>query len=130
MILAIRTDHPHAELHLINQDGRVADKLVWPATNELSKVLLANIEKLLKKNKLKHQDLTGVIVFRGPGSFTGLRIGVAVANALAYSLGLPIAGATSDDWLKKGLMALAKPHKGQWVVPEYGAEPNISQPKK
>lgn len=57
-----------------------------------SQVLLPLIDKILKTNKLKLQDLSGIEVETGPGSFTGLRVGVSVANALGYSLGIPVNG--------------------------------------
>lgn len=57
-----------------------------------SQVLLPLIEKILKKNKLKFSDLKEIEVKTGPGSFTGIRVGVSVANALAFSLKIPVNG--------------------------------------
>lgn len=62
-----------------------------------SKVLKAQnvlplITKILKRHKLKPADLTAIKVNRGPGSFTGLRVGIAVANTLAWSLKIPVNG--------------------------------------
>ena len=62
-----------------------------------SKILKAQnvlplIEKILKKYKLKPNDLTAIKVNTGPGSFTGLRVGVAVANTLAWALKIPVNG--------------------------------------
>ena len=62
-----------------------------------SKVLKAQnvlplIEKILKKHKIKASDLTAIKVNIGPGSFTGLRVGVAVANTLAWVLKIPVNG--------------------------------------
>ncbi|MBI5465104.1 tRNA (adenosine(37)-N6)-threonylcarbamoyltransferase complex dimerization subunit type 1 TsaB [Candidatus Gottesmanbacteria bacterium] len=69
-----------------------------------SQNLLPLIDKILKKhkqsfssNKVKLEDLTGIEVNTGPGSFTGLRVGVAVANTLGWILGIPVNG-------KKGLV--------------------------
>lgn len=55
-----------------------------------SQVLLGLVEKILKKNNFKYQDLNGIEVEVGPGSYTGLKVGVAVANALAFSLKIPV----------------------------------------
>ena len=55
-----------------------------------SQVLLPLIIKLLKKHKLDFKDLKGIEVETGPGSFTGIRVGVSVANALAFSLVIPV----------------------------------------
>ena len=62
-----------------------------------SKILKAQnvlplIEKILKKQNLQLNDLTAIKVNTGPGSFTGLRVGVAVANALAWVLKIPVNG--------------------------------------
>jgi len=57
-----------------------------------SQVLLHLIEEVLAENKLKMVDLGEVLVETGPGSFTGLRVGVAIANAIGYSLNIPVNG--------------------------------------
>lgn len=64
-----------------------------------SQVLLPMIVKILKKNKKKFSDLIAVEVNVGPGSFTGTRVGVTVANALGFALDLPVNG-------QKGKIAL------------------------
>lgn len=57
-----------------------------------SQALLPLIKKLLQKKKVELKDLKGIKVNTGPGSFTGLKVGVAVANSLGFSLGIPING--------------------------------------
>lgn len=57
-----------------------------------SQVLLPMIVKILKKNKADFKDIGQIRVNPGPGSFTGTRVGVAVANALGYALGVPVNG--------------------------------------
>jgi tRNA threonylcarbamoyladenosine biosynthesis protein TsaB len=57
-----------------------------------SQNLLPLIEKILKKHKIDLRDLTGIKVNTGPGSFTGLRVGVSVANTLGWVLGIPVNG--------------------------------------
>src|SRR3989344_1067964 len=57
-----------------------------------SQALLPLILRVLKKNKLEFSDLKGIEVSTGPGSFTGIKVGVSVANALGYSLGIPVNG--------------------------------------
>lgn len=65
-----------------------------------SQVLLPLIEKILKKNGLEFKDLTGIEVETGPGSYTGLKVGVSVANALGYSLGIPVNGKEIETEVK------------------------------
>ncbi len=57
-----------------------------------SQTLLPLIKKILDVSKLDTSCLKAIEVETGPGSFTGLRVGVSVANALGYSLGIPING--------------------------------------
>ena len=55
-----------------------------------SQALLGSIVEVLKEAGLEMKDLTEVKVATGPGSYTGLKVGVAVANALGFSLGIPV----------------------------------------
>lgn len=65
-----------------------------------SQVLLSLIEKLLKSQKLEFKDLTGIEVETGPGSFTGIRVGVSIANALGFALGIPVNGKRTEAELQ------------------------------
>ena len=99
MILYLNTkDQKKVEVAL-KKEGKVFDSL--EEQNEYgSQVLLPLIEKILKKNKLEFKDLKGIEVETGPGSFTGLKVGVSVANALGYSLGIPVNGKELEVDLK------------------------------
>jgi tRNA threonylcarbamoyladenosine biosynthesis protein TsaB len=57
-----------------------------------AQALLPFIVETLKKEKKTVKDITQVEVYPGPGSFTGLRVGVSVANAMGWSLGVPVNG--------------------------------------
>jgi tRNA threonylcarbamoyladenosine biosynthesis protein TsaB len=57
-----------------------------------SEAAIPLIDKLLKKQKLNFYDLEEIEVFVGPGSYTGLRVGVSIANALGYLLNIPVNG--------------------------------------
>jgi len=61
-----------------------------------SQLLLQSIKEALDKEKIKLKDLTEIEVKTGPGSFTGLRVGVSVANALRWSLKIPVNGKNID----------------------------------
>jgi tRNA threonylcarbamoyladenosine biosynthesis protein TsaB len=74
------------ELEVNNQ----TEKLVEDSTFLKSEAALPAIEKLLQENNLKIEDLDKIEVNRGPGSFTGLRVGVAIANALSFLLKIPV----------------------------------------
>ena len=129
MILALRTDKPEVELYLLDTDGKESAKHVWEAHRQLAATLVEAIQSFLKQNQLEATNLTGIIVFTGAGSFTGLRIGTTVANALAYSHALPIASGEGDDWIAHGLAQLSSIRPGTYVIPQYDKEPNITKPK-
>ena len=57
-----------------------------------AQIVLPLIEKLLKKQKITLQDIDGIKVNPGPGSFTGVRVGVSIANALGFALDIPVNG--------------------------------------
>lgn len=61
-----------------------------------SRKLLPFIDEVLKKNGKTVKDLTEIEVNVGPGSFTGLRVGVSVANTLGWSLNIPVNGKRLD----------------------------------
>lgn len=84
------TNWDTAVVGLRDNSGLVVDKLQFNAGKSLSEKLLAQIDALLKKNNMRKGELTGIFVVPGPGSFTGTRIGVAVANGLGFALGIPV----------------------------------------
>lgn len=129
MILAIKTDQPEAELRVLS-DEEVIITHHWKAHRQLSNTLIETIEEQLKLAAVSLNDLQGIIVYKGPGSFTGLRIGITTANTLAYSLGIPVVGETSDDWLNQGVASLKSAQLADFVMPLYGSEPIITEPRK
>lgn len=62
------------------------------AKEKASQKLLPFIEEVLKREGKTFKDIKEIEVYEGPGSFTGLRVGVSVANALGFSLGVPVNG--------------------------------------
>lgn len=70
------------------------DKEVFKTSSkkEKSQRLLPFIDEVLKKNKLTLKDLTEIKVNTGPGSFTGLKVGVSVAQSLGWALRIPVNG--------------------------------------
>lgn len=61
-----------------------------------SQMVLPMIEELLKKSNKSLKDITKIEVNTGPGSFTGLRVGVSIANTIGYCLGIPVNGKRPD----------------------------------
>ncbi len=75
-----------------------SDEIVEPAQPR-SQVTLLLIEKILKRNNIKPEDLDEVLVNTGPGSFTGTRVGVAIANALGFGIDIKVNGSKLDQAL-------------------------------
>lgn len=124
MILSLQTSGPTCHVWL--DDAEYS----WEAHRTLAHGLLAYLEECLTKENKTFKDLSGLIVFQGPGSFTGLRIGITVMNTIAASERLAIVGETGDDWLSHGHTRLNRGENDKMVVPEYGGEAHITQPKK
>lgn len=130
MILCIRTDQPEAEISLYDPSGAQVADVTWLAHRQLADTLPGKVRDMLQDHSFSYDDLSGVVVFRGPGSFTGLRIGISVANTFAYAQSIPIVGSMGDDWIKAGLARLAHGENQKIALPEYGAEANITKPRK
>lgn len=126
MILALKTDNPTAEIYLLDVSGNIKKQKIWEAGRSLYRDLLTELEKITGG----FQGLTGLIVFRGPGSFTGLRIGITVMNTVAYAQQVPIVGTKTETWLEKGINRLIKGENDQIILPEYDRPANITLPKK
>ncbi len=129
IILTIRTDKPEAEIGLyVGKDHQLAYKM-WQAHRELSATLHYKIKLLLSEEKLNWADVEGIVCYQGPGSFTGLRIGLTVANTLASELGIPIVGTTGASWLSDGLECVQHGNK-HIILPDYGAPVRTTTPRK
>ena len=96
---------------------KLDDKVyTWESGYELAEGLHNFIYQKLQENQKDWQDITKITFFSGPGSFTGLRIGATIVNALADQLGIPLYDHHGNQ----------KPI----IIPEYGREANISSPKR
>lgn len=96
LILGIETSREENILCLGNEEKIISQQIIpAPCSREIYPLL--NI--LLKRNKRKIQEIKGIVVSLGPGSFTGLRVGISAAKALAFSLNIPVVGIpTPDSW--------------------------------
>lgn len=128
LILAVRTDKPEAEIGLYDDQTQLGYQ-TWEAHRKLAETIHDQIAKLLQSKGKNWQDIEGVVVYKGPGSFTGLRIGMSLANALAYGLNVPII-ATQNDWIEQGIAEIIDGKTVKMALPEYGAPVHVTNPVK
>ena len=88
-LLAIETTGPYASVAVVNEKKEIIEVRSEHKLSHLQS-LIPMTEELLKKCRLQIGDLTHIAASEGPGSFTGIRIGLATARALAQSLDLPV----------------------------------------
>ncbi|MBQ1941061.1 MAG: tRNA (adenosine(37)-N6)-threonylcarbamoyltransferase complex dimerization subunit type 1 TsaB [Anaerovibrio sp.] len=99
--------------------GKLLAELTVQTRLTHSETLLPHVQQVLEMANTKKQDLEAVAVSMGPGSFTGLRIGLATAKAIAYGLNIPIIGVPTMEAL-----AWHYPVPGVAVVPFIDAQKN------
>lgn len=128
MILFLNTSTPTCKVSFADGDWRVNSE--WEAGRSLAKGLLDYLQTQLASQGKTWSDITGLVVFKGPGSFTGLRIGITVMNSLAYANHLPIIGEMGEQWQSVGTARLEAGEDDKIVLPEYGGEANITTPRK
>ncbi len=100
----------------LKKNGEILVVKKMPVDRTQAEKLLPAVENILKKQKLKLKDLKKIEVENRGGSFTSLRIGVVTANALGYSLGIPVIGTDGTNKNVDGLNV---------VEPKYSGEPDV-----
>jgi tRNA threonylcarbamoyladenosine biosynthesis protein TsaB len=96
LILAFDTATGVATSALVDDGETLAEGRSIPAR------VLEDVDALLRRGGTQAASLDGIVVGTGPGSFTGLRMGLAAARALAFALDVPVAGVSTLDALAAG----------------------------
>ena len=92
--LAIDTSTSILSVALV-RDDEVLASLDEATKNNQSEILVSRIESMMNDCNLKPAELERIAVAIGPGSYTGIRVGVAAAKSLGYALDIPVAGVSS-----------------------------------
>jgi tRNA threonylcarbamoyladenosine biosynthesis protein TsaB len=103
-ILAIETSGPTFSIALAENGALVAD-IFWHAGFTHSERLLPTLQWLLERAGWKIEDLQKIAVSTGPGSFTGIRVGLTGARTLAQGLDIPVIGVDTLDLIAAGIPA-------------------------
>lgn len=101
MIVAIDGASTDLSVALADHDGAVLAVAAWTSEQRQSAELLPRLLDLLAANGRRIDEATAVAIGTGPGSFTGLRVAMALGKGLAFALGCPIVGVPSlTAWLE------------------------------
>lgn len=128
MILFIDTSEFSALTFAIINGGTVKISSSEVAFNENYRTNLL-LEKFLKHHKVDMSELKKIIVCSGPGSFTGIRVGVSLAQALGFALNIPVI-AIPKSKVPGDVRKLNTVKGGKSLVVNYGQKPNITKAKK
>jgi tRNA threonylcarbamoyladenosine biosynthesis protein TsaB len=116
-------------------NGRIAAYVENPKPVQQSASLMLMVEEALKTARLTYKDLTLVACTTGPGSFTGIRVGMAAAHGIAFAAGIRETGFTTLDVLAfagrahKDVLAILNAGKGEWYYQAYSAGQAAFEPR-
>jgi tRNA threonylcarbamoyladenosine biosynthesis protein TsaB len=100
------------------EDGREIHRLTWDSPHAHQEHLIPGIESLLAERGLAPSHLCAIAVVTGPGSFTGLRVGLAAAKALAWGLSIPLFGVNRlEAMARSALRGGEAPGASAWLLP-------------
>lgn len=126
MILAIEGASTDLSVALTDDRGEPVAEVAWTSAQRQSAELLPRTLELLAGAGRSPRDVSAVAIGTGPGSFTGLRVAMALAKGLAVSLGRPIVGVPSlEAWLAQepdAAAAIARAGAREAYVLARGAE--------
>ena len=128
MIICLDTSTPECKLTLVHSGQKT--NYAWQADRNLAQGVLEFLQTKLVDNDSSLQALDAIVVMKGPGSFTGLRIGMTVCNTIANDRQIPIIGASGSDWIQIGLDRFNNGENDKIVLPDYGGDANITAPRK
>lgn len=124
MYLYINTSKKETSVSLLGESLDIVGEALKDGEKNQSENLLKLIDEVFKKKKLKKSEIWGIFVVEGPGSYTGLRVGIATANALAHALSINVLGVKKTPNIKD-VEKLKISNK--IVTPKYSYPPKITK---
>jgi tRNA threonylcarbamoyladenosine biosynthesis protein TsaB len=128
VIILLDTSTPVCRLTLI--DGQQQFDSEWQADRDLARGLLIYLNDQMAAHDWTWGDISGIGVYQGPGSFTGLRIGLTVMNTIAAAQQIAVVGANGYQWSQTAVERLRSGENDRIVLPIYGSEAHITSPRK
>jgi tRNA threonylcarbamoyladenosine biosynthesis protein TsaB len=134
LLLALDTSTGTASVALFDAE-RVLSETTWWAGREHSSRLLVEVQIAFERVGKSAEQLTGLVVARGPGSFTGVRIALSVAKGMATGLGIPAWGVSTLDVLALAacpvdlpVRPLVEAGRGRFATALYSKDELVSPP--
>lgn len=108
IILALETTEKYGSVALL--DGRtLLEEVILPRDKRSAQSLTSTVDAILRKHAVEPKDVAVVAVVIGPGSFTGLRVGVTAAKMFAWATGAEIVWARTDSVVAEGFLLSQMP---------------------
>lgn len=134
LIVAIDTASLESAIAVLEIEGsshpaRVLGEESWHSNRNESERVLPSLDRLLKEAKKSWDDVEGVFVVRGPGSYTSLRVGITIANTIAWVRKIPMWGAElvgKPFGQTVSSLDFTQLKKSEQVEPLYAAPPKIT----
>ena len=128
----------------LSREGKLVDDVAWRCRRNHTVEVLPTIDKLLSDRRVNKPELTAVFVCTGPGTYTGLRVGVSLAQGLARGLAVPALGvgrleldAYPHADFEGGIVAVHRAGRGELAWASYRGDPwrelsapRLSQPEE
>lgn len=131
MYLYLNTAGSQIDLALIADNFQLIVSKGWHSNNDQSEKLLSYVEELLLKHNISIRQINGIFVFAGPGSYTGLRVGLSSANALAFALNVPVWPVDKNRIDEKEYLLNITLNTGSVIItPHYAKPPHITKKKR
>lgn len=128
-LLAIDTSTDRAGIALATTGGMISHS--WPAARAHTTTVLPEIDRLVREHGMVPGDITGIVVATGPGTFTGLRVGVALAKGIVAASHVPLVGIPTLDIVfaqhpGENIVAVLPAGRGRVVWQQAGEVPRNS----
>ena len=139
-ILGIETSVSPASVALVKEEQLIAEKEI-DSQGKTSSLISKIIEDVLRSNNVSPKEIKAVAIGMGPGSFTGLRVGMATAKGLAFGLGVPIQPVDSlkalalnfqnrEQLKNKIVISMFNARKGKVFAGVYQNEQTLNKPSR